>query len=40
LMSIKGVSSFVIADFDNDGIPDYALSYINDGYIKIIYGQK
>ncbi len=40
LMSIEGVSSFVISDFDNDGVFDYAMTYNTEGYIKIIYGQK
>jgi hypothetical protein len=40
LMGIEGVSSFVVADFDNDGLPDFALTYENDGYVRIIYGRK
>lgn len=40
LMGIEGVSSFVVNDFDNDGLPDFALTYKNDGYCRIIYGRK
>lgn len=40
LMGIEAVSSFVVSDFNNDSIPDIALSYIEDGFIKILFGQK
>lgn len=40
LMGIEGVSSFVVGDFNNDSIPDIALSYFEDGFIKILFGQK
>ncbi|MDI6802713.1 MAG: VCBS repeat-containing protein [Bacteroidota bacterium] len=40
LLGIEAVSSFVVSDFNNDMIPDLALSYSEDGFIKIIYGQK
>lgn len=40
LMGIEGVSSFVVGDFDKDGLPDFALTYENDGYVRIIYGKK
>lgn len=40
LMGIEAVSSFVVSDFNNDSIPDIALSYIEDGIVKILFGQK
>jgi hypothetical protein len=40
LMGIEGVSSFVVDDFDNDGLADFALTYEADGYVRIIYGRK
>lgn len=40
LMGIEGVSSFVVADFDKDSLADFALTYENDGYVRIIYGRK
>lgn len=40
LMGIEAVSSFVVSDFNNDSIPDLALSYFEDGIVKIMFGQK
>jgi hypothetical protein len=40
LMGIEGVSSFVAADFDKDGLTDFALTYEVEGYVRIIYGRK
>ncbi len=40
LMSIEGISGMAINDFNKDGIPDFALIYDKEGYLKIIFGQQ
>ncbi len=40
LLGIEAVSSFVVSDFNNDSIPDIALSYTDEGIVRIMFGQK